>query len=233
MSKVCYVTYEQISKQIAAVTGDRPAAPTGAMAKIHQQMQTAVGEMFFTPKLILVEGLEDAAYITTYLTLMERWGEFRRFGCHIVPANGKSSMIQPLAIAKTMSIATYVVFDSDGEKPDKNGSRAKHQKDNEAILKLMGDASPDPFPADTYWGSGVTMWNSEIGKVVEADIGENDWQQFSQEADKQFGQVGDLKKNSLHIAASLAFAWDEEKKSASLERLCENILEFAGHRPTG
>jgi len=77
------------------------------------------------------------------------------------------------------------------------------------------------------------MWNSEIGKVVEADIGENDWQQFSQEADKQSGQVGDLKKNSLHIAASLAFAWDKGKKSASLERLCENILEFAGHRPTG
>jgi hypothetical protein len=30
----------------------------GALAKIHQVLQPSLSEMFFTPKLVLVEGLE-------------------------------------------------------------------------------------------------------------------------------------------------------------------------------
>lgn len=227
-SVVSYVSYDDIAGRVAAALGEAPSQPSGVMAKVHQVMQTSVSEMFFTPRLVLVEGLEDAAYVATYLTLLEKWSEFRRRGGHIVAPGGKSALIQPLAIAKEMRIPVYVVFDSDGDKPDKNGSRAKHEKDNRALLKLCGSSLTDPFPPDSHWSNGMTMWSSDIGAIVKADIGAAEWSSYCQEADCYYGHVGDLRKNSLHIGRALTQAWEDGKRSANLVTLCERILQFLG-----
>ncbi len=68
------------------------------------------------------------------------------------------------------------------------------------------------------------MCHSDIGSVVEADIGEEDWAVYRAEADKLYGHTGGLRKNALHIGASLAFAWDAGKRSDNLDRLCTDIL---------
>jgi len=180
---------------------------------------------------VLVEGLEDVAYILAYLNLLDRSDDYRRFGCHIVPANGKSELLQPIVIARHMRIPTFLVFDSDAEKPDKNGSKAKHERDNKALLALLGNPGANPMPAATARGAGFTMWHSDIGAVVEAEIGAADWAAFRAEADKRYGHAGGLRKNSLHIGASLAFAWEAGKRSASLENLCADILDTANCIP--
>jgi len=226
-SRVFSVKYQEITNLIAKATGDQPIRPSGYLAKIHQALQPGLSEMFFTTHLILVEGLEDHAYITTYLNLLDLWEEYRRYGCHIVAVGCKSAIIQPLAIAQSLKIPTLVVFDADGDKPDKNGSRAKHEKDNRAILRLCGVANPIPFPDTTYWGDCVTMWNSEIGSIVEADIGKESWTKYCTEADKVYCDAGNLQKNMLHIATCLTLAWDDGKKSNSLEKLCMRLLELA------
>jgi len=223
-SSVSYMSFADIAQAVAACTGAQPVKPAGALAKIHQALQPGINEMFFTRRLILVEGLEDVAYLLAYLNLIEKTDEYRRLGCHIVPANGKSELMQPLVIAKHMGIPTYVVFDADADKPDKNGSRAKHEKDNKAILTLAGRPAENPMPAATVWGSGLTMWQSDIGSIVESEIGSGDWAAFRSEADKRYGHAGGLRKNALHIGASLAFAWEAGKRSPSLERLCTEVL---------
>ena len=223
-SIVSHMSYAEIAKAFAVATGEQPRKPEGVLAKIHQALQPSVNEMFFTRRLILVEGPEDVAYISTYLNLMEKWDEYRRAGCHIVPVNGKSEMLQPLIIAKHMAIPTFVVFDADDDKPDQNGSRAKHEKDNKALLTLLGKSDENPFPSTTLWGTGFAMWHSDIGSVVKADIGEEDWPAFQAQADTLYGHVGSLRKNALHIGASLSFAWDAGKRSPNLERLCAEIL---------
>lgn len=146
-------------------------------------------------------------------------------GCHVVPANGKSEMLQPLVIAKHMHIPTYVVFDSDADKPDRNGSRAKHEKDNKALLTLLGKPDENSMPAATLWGDGFVIWRSDIGAVVRDDIGAGDWAVAQAEADKQYGHVGDLRKNALHIGVALAHIWNAGKRSPHLERLCSAILD--------
>ena len=50
--------------------------------------------MFFTRRLILVEGLEDVAYLLAYLNLLDKFDDYRRIGCHIVPTNGKSALLK-------------------------------------------------------------------------------------------------------------------------------------------
>ena len=70
------------------------------LAKVHQALQQPrLNEMFFTHHLVLVEGLEDEAYLLAYLGLLEKFEKYRRIGCHIVPVNGKSQLIRPLVIA--------------------------------------------------------------------------------------------------------------------------------------
>ena len=107
---------DTLGNRYAAVTGERRAAPDGVMAKLHQVMQPHLSEMFFTPKLILVEGLEDAAYINAWMVLSGRWDRFRARGAHIVAVNGKSELIRPAIIAQEMQIPAFLIFDCDGDK---------------------------------------------------------------------------------------------------------------------
>jgi putative ATP-dependent endonuclease of OLD family len=198
------------------------------LAKIHQDLQPSPNEMFFTPFLVLVEGLEDVAYIRSHLHLSSRWSEWRRLGCHMVSVGGKSNLIQPLAAAKLLAIPTFVVFDSDAHAPDKNGSRTKHEKDNKALLKLCGYAEVDPLPSTTCWGNGVAMWKSEIGLVVAEDYGEDQWKLLSEQADLKYGHAGGLDKNALHIAEMLESAFNQHGASPTLERLCISLISCAG-----
>ena len=219
------MSFGRISEAVAAATREQPAKPEGALAKIHQALQPSLNEMFFTRRLILVEGLEDVAYLWSYMHLLDKGEEFRRLGGHIVATNGKSELLQPLVIARHMRIPTYVIFDADADKPDRNGSQAKHEKDNNALLALLGKAGDDPLPAATCAGHGFTMWHSDIGSIVEADVGKEEWAAFRAEADNRYGHAGGLRKNSLHIGASLALAWDAGKRPSSLAQVCDAILE--------
>jgi putative ATP-dependent endonuclease of the OLD family len=181
--------------------------------------------MFFATRLVLVEGVEDVAYITTYLNLLDKWDDYRQTGCHIVPVNGKSQLLQPLVIAKGMRIPTFVVFDADSDEPDAE-RRIQHDKDNRALLVLLGKTVENTMPTVPLWGSGFVMWHSNIGSIVRDDIGAAAWSASEAEADKQFGHAGNLKKNALHIGAALNKAWDDGKTSPSLERLCAEILNL-------
>ncbi len=91
-SAVSHMSFDEISQAVAAATGEQPVQPEGVLAKIHQALQPALNEMFFTRRLILVEGLEDVAYLLSCLNLLEKAEEFRRLGGHIVASNGKSEL---------------------------------------------------------------------------------------------------------------------------------------------
>lgn len=224
-SSVTHMRYVDLAASAAAASGEQLKKPAGVLAKIHQALQPSLSEMFFTHRLILVEGLEDQAYITAYLNLMGKWDAFRRSGSHIVPTNGKSEMIQPLIIAKHLGISTYVIFDSDADKPDKSGSKQKHQKDNSTLLNLLGQTGQNPFPASNLWGKGFVAWHADIGAVVRNDIGASEWESSQAVADTAYVPVGGMKKNSLYIGARLSHVWACGRRSSELERLCLEILD--------
>lgn len=228
------LNFASLLAQWKQVSGQEPKKPEGVLAKIHQELQPQLNEMFFTPRLVLVEGLEDVAYITTYLNLLGKAEEYHRSACHIVPTGGKSHMVPALLVAQRMGIPTFIVFDSDADKPDHNGSQKQHIRDNTALLTLSGIAVPDPLPKTTQWGMDRVVWPSDIGAVVGDEIGNEDWIKYNNRADAEYGNAGGLKKNGLHIAAALTYAWDDNKRSASLEQLCNEILSFGKpQKPAG
>ncbi|MGV8040223.1 MAG: ATP-dependent endonuclease [Thermoanaerobaculaceae bacterium] len=211
--------------------GERSGKPIeGLVAKIHQTLQPNIAEMFFTRIPVLVEGLEDVAYIATQLHLSGRWQEFRRLGCHLVPVNGKDKLDKPLAIALELGLPVFVVFDADGDAKNES-ARAKHEKDNRSILSLLG-AQSAPFPTADLWGDNFVVWKRNLTQVVQDELGPG-YSAVAEQVRLAYAQEENLGKNVLFIADVLAGAKANGCDSPSLGRLCEAILDFAAkeHAP--
>jgi len=228
-AEVREVTMELLAARIEAATRKRPKALKGAFIKIAQVLQPTINEMFFTHVLILVEGISDAAYITGYLTLTDRWDAFRKFGCHIVACDGKPAIVQPLAIAKEMNIPVFTVCDCDKDNCGTETKRQMHERDNKAILRLCAQDDSIPFPTETLWSADLVMWPSEIEKTVSDDVGKEQWIAVQQKVrtEHEINDIGNLDKNATFIRLVLAQAWEDGIKIPSLEKLCGAILDFA------
>lgn len=224
-SDVSSVTFDEISARIAEVMEDQPMSTDAQRARLHQALEPQLNEMFFTSKIILVEGLEDSAYITAWLVLSGGLEKFRRHGAHIVPASGKGNIIRPLAIANELNIPVFVVFDSDGNEQD-NGNRTY----NKALLRLLGGDPDAPFPEETVWDDRFVQWPSDIKNALKAEV--PDWDEVYSEAAQALGSsAGSLKKNPIHIGNHIKLLHEKNMVPESLRRLCIEILRFVSGEP--
>ena len=226
-SVVYSTTYKQVEERLASAMGDSPSSPTSLMARIAQIMQPSQNELYFTRIAILVEGIEDIAFISTHLQLSDRWSQFREFGCHFVIGDGKTSMSRALAICKELDIPAFVVFDSDAHQKKANDIK-NNKRDNSCILRLCGLNDFDPLPSDNLWHSQGVMWKTKIADVVMEEFSKDVWEKAENNARIKMGFTDNVRrKNRLLIAATLEELSSEGKQSAILETLCEKLLGFA------
>jgi putative ATP-dependent endonuclease of OLD family len=169
-ASISQYSYPQASARFAEVVGEPPKETSAALSKIHQALQPALNEMFFTQRLVLVEGLEDVAYIHSWLILTERWEAYRRCGCHVVAADGKSEMIRPAIIAHGLGIPVFAVVDADGDRIEKPEDRTRHHRDNGALIRLFNGNENDLFPVTTCWLSNFVMWPSNLADTVKREF---------------------------------------------------------------
>lgn len=225
--------FDEIAKRFAEVVREDLKPGSATFTKLHQALQPALNEMFFTQRLVLVEGLEDVAYIYSWMILTERWERFRTTGCHVVPVNGKSEMIRPLIIAQGLKIPTFTIFDADGDKILKPENRTKHHRDNAALLRLLGGDENDLFPTGPVWGDRFVAWPSDLGHFVETEFivslgvqGNLKFDALKGKANAECGFAGDLGKNVIYIGALLSLLKEEGASSGCLDQLCEKIIAF-------
>lgn len=181
-TSISYTRYDRVSEVYTATCGKPLERRQGALAKMHQILQPCLNEMFFAPKIALVEGPEDVAYIHSYLLLSGRWDEFRRSGCCIVPVVRKSEIPRPLIVLKELGIPTLVVCDADADERDAQ-KREWHVRDNQCILRICGLIDVHPMPERPFWSDGLVMWDTRIGDVVEREIGKDLWMRCKEQAD--------------------------------------------------
>jgi len=220
-SSVRGLNLAQVSEAIGCALGEDPVPATGLEIKGEQAIQERVGEMFFSPALVFVEGPEDIGYVQTYITLLEIQDSLRGLGCHILPTCGKSAMIRPLAIAMHLGIPVFAVIDADGDAADRGTER-----DNLAIMRLCGIDDPQAFPQKTLFFPNLCVWPTTIGDAVREEIGP-DWEQFADGVIQRKGIRSDHGKNPVFVGSVLSVAWEAQKRSSSLEKLCQAIMSFA------
>lgn len=222
-TKIKRLTYKSLAKELQDV-GEKLVSESGMVAKLYPSLNPVINEMFFCKKLILVEGHEDIAYISSYLLLTKKMNEFRRQGCHIVPVGGKDKLIKPLAMAKLLDIPTMVIYDSDTDKI-KEHEKVKHKRDNKAILALKEYRDESEWPDNTIIRDGLTAWKSNLTIKIINELGDN-FKKYEDAAALHYGNARGLKKNPLAIAKALELAWEDDVKSQILIELTDRIVEF-------
>lgn len=229
-SYISQLSYSDLAKELEH-SGQKALKEEGMLAKLYPSLNPIINEMFFCNKLILTEGIEDVAYISTYLLLTDSMKDFRMHGGHIVPVGGKSQIIKPLAMAKLLNIPVYVVCDADTDKEDiedeerRESQVSKHKKDNESILLLLDHDNLSKWPDDTIYEHNLTMWKTNISKIVESEFNSK-WGDFKTQSYNYYGNPGGANKNPLIIARSLKIAWNENFKSEEMIRLVNDIIAF-------
>jgi predicted ATP-dependent endonuclease of OLD family len=225
-SNVTSLTYADLSKELTEA-GEKPVKETGMIARLYPTLRPEISEMFFCRKLILVEGIEDVAYLMSYIQLMDKFSEFRRSGYHIIPVGAKSGLIKPLAIAKLLKIEVFVICDADTDK-ERDDEINKHKKDNAAILHLLGHDKSENWPEADIKKNNLRMWKTNITDTVGSELG-IDWKQHEDKAAAHYGNGGGLKKNPLAVSRALESAWREGLKSTSLQELVDCLLAPTSH----
>lgn len=248
-SSIRQYTFAELAARFASVVNKPLRNSSATSAKLHQALQPSLSEMFFTQKLILVEGLEDVAYIQAWMVLTGRWDSFRRCGAHIVPVNGKSELIRPVIIALGLEIPTLAIIDADGDKlmktdatgvkVDNRSVRLDHERDNRALVRLLGGDEDNLFPSGVIWGDNLIMWPSDLADTAKREFivslepqGEAQLDAVENKARADAGNAGDLGKNSIYIGYFLERLNKANGKSPSLDRLCEKILQFSAASTT-
>jgi putative ATP-dependent endonuclease of the OLD family len=226
-------SYSEVSARFAEVVGEPPKEKSVALSKIHQALQPALNEMFFTQRLVLVEGLEDVAYIHSWLILTERWEAYRRTGCHVVAVGGKSEMIRPAIIAQGLQIPVFAIFDADGDKIEKPENLTRHHRDNVALIRIFNGDENDLFPVTTCWLSNLVVWPSDPAETVNREFiealgvqGAEKFEHMRSEASSECGNAGGLSKNAVYIGNLLERLKDAGVTSKSLDKLCDRITAF-------
>lgn len=216
--------FERYAKRISGITGTKPDKPAVARAKLHAALKPEPAELFFCNRVVLVEGIEDRAYLTSALILEGKWDDVRRAGLHIVPANRKSEILQLLVISQELEIPSFVVFDADGDTKIK--WREAHERDNKHLMSALNIIS-DPFPAEVLWGDNYVVWPTVIELQIKDELGNETWTDLKNKARATFDPGASLSKNPLLIAETLRLAWEEGKKPSALSKLAERLAGFA------
>jgi predicted ATP-dependent endonuclease of OLD family len=223
-SYISRISYDSLSYELAkAQHGKKVLKEKGMLAKLYPSLNPVINEMFFCNNLILTEGIEDVAYISTYLLLTDNMEVFRQYGGHIVPAGRKSEIIKPLAIAKLLNLPVFVVCDADTDK--ENDEIQMHKKDNKSILSLLGYDHLNEWPKNNIYENNLTMWNKNITEVIKTEFN-GKWEKFKTIANSFYGEPGGLSKNPLAIAFALEKAWKEGLISHELMNLINRIISF-------
>lgn len=240
-SQISAYPVAKLAARYAEMTGDPLRKKAGAMAKLHQALQPTLAEMFFTQKLVLVEGLEDIAYIHAWFVVTNRWDDFRKSGVHIVASNGKSELIRPSIVAAGLGISTMAIFDADGDKIvkknaagtiiDNESVRLCNEKENRALARIFGGDESNLFPTGVMWFDRLVIWPADFGSTLKSEFqislgpqGEAKFEYIENQARADAGNAGGLEKNTMYIGFLLERLVTAKASSPSLERLVLKML---------
>jgi putative ATP-dependent endonuclease of OLD family len=224
-SFVKYTDFERFAQRIALATGKKPDKNPVARAKLLAALRPEPSELYFSQRLVLVEGIADRAYVSAALHLDGDWDSVRRAGLHILPTEGKSNILQLLVIAQELDIPYFVIFDADGDETHPERRRL-HEVDNRALLSAI-KCDSGAFPAGVVWGNDCAIWPSNIEDEVKSCFESSDWDRINNDARKTIdpGAAG-LKKNPMLIGEMLSIAWSEGKRPIVLTELVTRLKAF-------
>jgi predicted ATP-dependent endonuclease of OLD family len=156
--------------------------------------------MFFCDRLVLVEGPEDVAFLSSLIVAVDRYDEFRRVGGHIVPVMGKDRLIRPMIVAQEAAIDTCVVADAD------LSQGAQSRTSTERICKGLG--YPD-VPSLPHISRTALIWQETLAAWFKGEVGEETWKEAVQDARRQISPADAPGEKNVQLIALAVDAINE------------------------
>ena len=225
-SSVRHMTFDGFAARYADADEARPERPSAVAVRLNEALRPHINELFFARGIVLVEGTEDAAYLMSWMALIEQLGAYRKGGLHVVPVDGKSHLARPLILAQELGISVFVAFDADGDCEEKH--RPGHLADNQRLLRLLNRPEANPFPDQTLWEPSFAVWPTSLSKVVHAEL-ESSLdpkliETLREQARAKCGHVSAADKKTVFIQHILEGVFKEGAASPTLSRWCASVL---------
>lgn len=220
-SRATSVSYQELAEKLK-VTNKSEAKESGVLAKLYPTINPQISEMYFCQKLILVEGIEDIAYIMTTLEINNKLNDFRAAGAHIIATGGKSEIIRPLAIALILNIPVFVIFDADTHNINE-AQIQMHKNDNQSILNLLGYSDESNWPESNIFKDNLIVWKSCLTECVKDEGGQH-WASALDKSRSYYGNSQGLTKNPLAIARAITDLANQKISLPSLDLACKAII---------
>ncbi|MBL8792212.1 MAG: AAA family ATPase, partial [Rhizobiales bacterium] len=213
--------YEKFAKRIADSTGKNPERPSGARARLLAALRPEPSEIYFCHRLVLVEGLEDRAYLTSALHLEKKWEGIRRTGLHTISCDRKSNILQLLCIAQELKIPTFVIFDADGHKPNDH-----HKHDNACLMKAL-EVIGDPYPKQPLFTDNCVIWPHTLEESIKSSFEHEAWISLQNAARQMLDPKASFEKNPAYLAELVHLMWEGGTKPQALIDLVAQIEKFS------
>ncbi|RLQ86972.1 ATP-dependent nuclease [Notoacmeibacter ruber] len=204
-SRVYQWSADEQASYYAKRRGGEAIGEKAMLSGLDRTLQTEIAEIFFAPKIILVEGIEDRAILEAYLEKRAKFRAYLKAGCHIVPVSGKTKMPPVISLCRGFGIDVFCLFDLDRDKKEKD-------RNNNLIVRFAEDADEEISleGEDHHRGSYFWAWSENIQAAIRSDV--KDWDRYVEEK-------------------ATAWGWSKSGMSKDPMVLSDVIAEFEGEIP--
>jgi putative ATP-dependent endonuclease of the OLD family len=164
---------------------------------------------------VLVEGEDDVAAIQG--TAKSLGVSLDAFGISVVPVGGKNSLDRPELVFKALGIPTYLVWDSDKQKPEENTVNT-----NRRLLRIVGEAEED-YPCAVK--DQFACFDDKLETTLKNELGEHTFTTIIGELQKEFDVASNLDclKRPALFSELIVRAKAKDRRSNTMERIVEKI----------
>jgi predicted ATP-dependent endonuclease of OLD family len=187
------------------------------LPRLQTIMTPWMNEGFFADLVVLVEGEDDLAAIRGIA--LSRDVSLDRFDIAVIPCMGKNNIDRPALIFSMLGIPTYLIWDSDRNKPVKEA----HPETNRRLLRLLGEQEEE-FPGKVT--KKFACFENKLESTLELELGPEVVQSCKQEIAQELGEstIEDCLKRPALFSKLLLKARSKGRESLTLTSILDNIL---------
>lgn len=224
VTKIASVTLDNVVRKVESAFEESNYTVERFRTTLGTVLDSEVCEGFFSRAVVLVEGAEDQAILSTAL---RNYGfDPEANGMAIIPCGGKSNLDRPYAIFSALLIPTYVIFDGDEGCPRKD--KDNHVRQNLALQRLVDVAEPKRFP-ETIIESKYAVFAKTLQAQITKEFGEETYAETFGEVSKEMGWTSSSKsrKNAMVLREVVARLHRKGEVSESLQKLVNLVTELS------
>lgn len=226
-SSVAKYSLEQAAREMARIMDEQSEeaqkkyTPASFFVRTYPIMTTIICEGFFADGVVLVEGLTEAAFLSTIATQLGK--DWTEKSIAIIPVTGKSKLDRIGIIFKGLGIPTYIIFDGDVRLKEKSEGKSNGGT-NQRLLRLVNASAIEEYPEDSVL-SNYACFEEELETYCKNCLGDEAYNGFVMALANEYSydKPSDLLKNFDMACEFINRVYENGYRLPMIEQVVEEI----------